>query len=107
LFQRRRGVQRRPGAAAVALARLGYEVVLMPERFRPMLCLWRDDFLEASKRVNGSSFAAVMREADKMMDEVNDIVDRFGGHCVECGYVPDEHIPGFFGLVEEERRNPA
>jgi hypothetical protein len=62
-----------PAGAAVALARQGFEVTLMPERYRAMLDVPGDDHLEASKRVLGVDFAVLMDEAGKVMDEVDAI----------------------------------
>ena len=86
-------------AAAVALARQGYEVALMPERYRPLLCHPLDDFLEAFKRVRGNEDEA----ASGMMDAVNAIVDAFGGDCFESGAVEDDYITDFCGLTRDDR----
>ena len=89
-------------AAAVALARQGYEVALMPERYRPLLCHPLDDFLEAFKRVRGNE-EAITRATSGMMDEVNSIVDAFGGDCFESGAVENDYIADFCGLARGDR----
>jgi hypothetical protein len=97
-----------PDGAAVALARQGFEVALMPERYRAMLDVPGDDFLEASKRVPGditkdSDCDNLLDEAIKVHDEVEAIVGRFGGQCYECGPEDDDYVAEFCGLTELER----
>ena len=93
-------------AAAVALARQGYEVALMPERYRPLLCHPLDDFLEAFKRVRGNE-EVIAKATSGMMDEVNAIVDAFGGDCFESGAVEDDYIADFCGLIRDDRATAA
>ena len=93
-------------AAAVALARQGYEVALMPERYRPLLCHPLDDFLEAFKRVRGNE-EAIAKATSGMMDEVNAIVDAFGGDCFESGAIEDDYIADFCGLIRDDRVTAA
>jgi hypothetical protein len=88
-------------AAAVTLARCGYEVALMPERYRPLLGHPLDDFLEAFKRVRGNE-ETIARATSGMMDEVNAIVDGFGGACHECGVAEDGYVAEFCGLTRDE-----
>ena len=38
-----------------------------------------------------------------MMDEVNAIVDAFGGDCFESGAIEDDYIADFCGLIREDR----
>ena len=54
-----------PAAAAAALREAGYEVVMMPEKFRSRLVHPRDDFIEVMKSIVG--------------DEVNQAIDRDDG----------------------------
>jgi hypothetical protein len=93
-------------AAAVALAQQGYEVALMPERYRLLLCHPLNDFLEAFRRVRGNE-EAIARATSGMMDEVNAIVDAFGGDCVEAGAVEDDYIADFCGLTRDDRVTAA
>jgi hypothetical protein len=90
-------------AAAAALGRRGFEVVLMPERYRPLLDHPLDDFLEASKRVRSEGAIA----ASEMMEEVAAIVDAFGGDCFESGAVEDDYVADFCGLTRDDRVTAA
>ena len=56
-----------PAAAAAALRKAGYEVVMMPEKFRSRLDHPRDDFMEVTKRIVGDE---VEQAIDAMMDDV-------------------------------------
>ena len=77
-----------PSAAAVALRRAGFEVTMMPEKFRSRLAHPQDGFIEASKDGTDDE-----KTVDAIMDEINAIVDRYEGLCGECGSIPSEHIP--------------
>jgi hypothetical protein len=89
-------------AAAVALARQGYEVALMPERYRPLLCHPLDDFMEVFRHVRGDE-EAIARATSGMMDEVNAVVDAFGGSCFEAGPAENGYVPEFCGLTRDDR----
>jgi hypothetical protein len=93
-------------AAAVALARRGYEIALMPARYRPLLGHPLDDFLEASKRVRGGA-EAITRATSEMMEEVAAIVDVFEGNCFESGAVEDDYVADFCGLTRDDRATAA
>ena len=69
---------RDPAGAAAALREAGYEVVMMPEKFRSRLGHPGDDFIEVTKRIVGDD---VYQAIDAMMDDVNTIVERYGGNC--------------------------
>ena len=57
------------------------------EEFRPRLAHPEDDFMEASIDATDDD-----KTVDAIMDEINAIVDRYGGLCCECGPIPSEHI---------------
>ena len=90
-----------PSGAAVALRRAGFEVTMMPERFRPYLGEPDDYFMEASKAGthDDKSIRAIMNEIDA-------IVDRYQGDCWEGGPMLSDHVPfdGLFALAEQEER---
>ena len=87
-----------PDAAAAALRAAGFEVTMMPEKFGARLVDPEDYFMEAS--IDGL-------EDDKILgaiwDEINAIVDRYGGSCDECGPVPSDYVP-FEDVFEEIRK---
>jgi hypothetical protein len=77
-----------PSGAAVALRKAGFEVTMMPEKYRSGLAHPKDDFMEAS--IDGTADDKVMVA---IMHGVNAIVDRYGGLCDECGPIPSNHVP--------------
>jgi hypothetical protein len=89
-----------PAAAAVALARRGFEVTLLPEIFRPLLSHPRDDFIEASKNVAaaGDDFEGLV---DDMKREVTALVGHHGGDVNECGLAEPNFVP--FSSFRDER----
>ena len=91
-----------PEAATDALRKAGYEVVKMPEEFRPQLAHPRDYFLEVVKPIvcDPEDF---MDEANIMMDELKEIVDRYGALADDCGPIDVDHIP-FASLFDDARR---
>ena len=76
-----------PAGAAAALREAGYEVVMMPEKFRSRLVHPRDDFIEVTKRIVGDE---VNDAIDAMMDDVDTLVDRW---CDDGGQIDEDHIP--------------
>ena len=80
-----------PAAAAAALREEGHEVVTMPEKFRSRLVHPRDDFIEVTKRIVGDEVELGAIYA--MMGGVNSIVGRYGGMCLECGQIDENHVP--------------
>jgi hypothetical protein len=80
-----------PAAAAAALREAGYEVVMMPEKFRSRLVHPRDDFIEVTKRIVGDEVNDAM--VIEMMHDVDTIVDRYGGWCDDGGQIDEDHIP--------------
>ena len=80
-----------PEAAAEALRKAGYQVTKMPEEFRPQLTHPRDDFLEVVKSIVCDP-EDIMDEASIMMDELNEIVDRYGALADDCGPIDVDHI---------------
>jgi hypothetical protein len=77
-----------PGAAFVALRRAGFEVTMMPEKFRSLLAHPEDDFMEVS--IEGTDDDKVV---DAIINEINTIVDCCGGLCFECGPIPSDRLP--------------
>jgi hypothetical protein len=86
-----------PSGAAVALRRVGYDVTMMPEKFRSRLTHPEDDFMEAS--IDGIDDDKIVHA---IMNEIDAIVGRYGGLCCECGPIPSDHVP-FEGLFEHTR----
>jgi|SRR6516225_1192906 len=77
-----------PSAAAVALRRAGFEVTMMPEKFRSRLAHPEDDFIEAS--IDGTDDDRIV---GAIRDEINAIVERYGGLCCVCGPMPSDYVP--------------
>ena len=77
-----------PSGAAAALRRAGFEVTMMPEKFRSRLTHPEDDFMEAS--IDGIDDDKIV---DAIMDEIDAIVERCGGLCCECGPIPSDYVP--------------
>ena len=74
--------------AAVALRKAGFELTMMPERFRSYLAHPDDYFMEAS--IAGTQDDKSIRA---IMNQINAIVDRFKGYCWECGPILSDHVP--------------
>jgi hypothetical protein len=77
-----------PAAAAAALREAGYEVLMMPEKFRSRLYHPRQDFLEVKKCIIGDE-----SKINKMMHDADTIVDRYGGVCGEFREIDEDHVP--------------
>ena len=86
-----------PSSAAVALRRAGFEVTMMPKKFRSRLAHPEDYFMEAS--IDGTHDDKIV---EAIMDEINAIVDGYGGLCCECGPIPSDHVP-FEGIFRPQR----
>ena len=80
--------------AEIALRRAGFHVTRMPDKFRSQLAHPDDEFMEASKA--GTDDGAIM-------DEINAIVERYGGLCDEVGTITSDHVP-FKELFEQRLR---
>jgi hypothetical protein len=92
-----------PDAAAVALRKAGFTVARMPERFRPRLYHPSDDFMQATI---GGLISDEYKVARAVRDEIDAIVDGFGGTCDRCDICPPDHALSFDELFEEQpRRN--
>jgi hypothetical protein len=63
-------------------------VFLTPEKYSGRLTHPLDDFIEAV--IDGPDDAKVI---GAIMSEVNAIVDKYGGICMECGPIGDEYVP--------------
>ena len=73
-----------PNGCAAALREAGFEVHRMDERFRKLMAVPGDEFLEATK---------VGTDADAIWKEIDQIVERFDGDCQACGEISDDHVP--------------
>ncbi len=82
-----------PVAAADALRKAGYEVTMMPEKFRSSLAHPNDYFMEAS--IDGADHDEIIAA---ISDEIDAIVDQYGGCCSACGPMSPCHVP--FGEFE-------
>jgi hypothetical protein len=89
-----------PDGAVIALQKAGYTVARMPERFRPHVYHPEDYFMLA---VIGGTISDEDKVAGAVMDEINRIVDRYGGLCHECGAEPPDYVPSFDELFEPRR----
>jgi hypothetical protein len=69
----------------------------MPEKYGPRLAHPLDDFIEAV--IEGSDDLKVIKA---IMDEVEAIVRKYGGICMECGPVGKDYVP-FADLFEDAR----
>ena len=86
-----------PDSAAVALRKAGFEVTMMPEEFKSRLAHPDDYFMEAS--IDGTDDD---KSVDAIMDEINTIVDGYGGLCCEWGPMFSDHVP-FEGIFRPQR----
>jgi hypothetical protein len=86
-----------PNGAAVALRRAGFEVTMMPQKFRSRLAHPEDDFMEVS--IDGIPDTEIV---NAIRDEIDVIVGRYGGLCCECGPIPSGYVP-FEGLFEQPK----
>ena len=80
-------------------AKAGYDVYLMPEKYSPRLANPLDDFMEAV--IDGPDDPKVI---EAIMNEVNTIVDKYGGLCIECGRVGNDYVP-FADLFRDSNCN--
>jgi hypothetical protein len=83
-----------PSSAAVGLRKAGFEVTMMPKKFRSRLAHPEDYFIEAS--IDGTDDDKIV---DAIMDEINAIVDGYGGLWCECGPMPPGYGP-FEGIFD-------
>jgi hypothetical protein len=77
-----------PAAAAAELRWAGYEVFLLPEKYRHLLTHPLDDFIEA--HIEGPDDPKII---NAIVSEVEAIVDKYGGVCMEFGPVREDHVP--------------
>jgi hypothetical protein len=90
-----------PDAAAVALRKAGFAVTRLPAKFRPRLCLPRDDFLQATI---GGTITNDEKTVGAVMAELNAIVRDYGGDCSECEVLPLDNVPSFDSWFEPSVR---
>jgi hypothetical protein len=81
-----------PDAAERDLRRVGYTVARMPDRLRPFLYHPQDDFLKAYIDVT-VDVDDRMKTSSVVMDDIQKIVDEYGGACMECGAEPQDYDP--------------
>jgi hypothetical protein len=74
-------------AAAAELRQAGYEVLRLPDEYRGRLSHPLDDFIEA--HIECADDPEVMIA---IMNDVNAIVDKYAGLCLECGRVERDHV---------------
>jgi hypothetical protein len=80
--------------AEIALRRAGFHVTRMPQTFRSRLAHPDDELMEASKA--GADDGAIM-------DEINAIVEQYGGLCDEMQSIASDYVP-FAELFEKRPR---
>jgi hypothetical protein len=87
-----------PSDAAEALRMAGFEVTMMPEQFLFRLAHPEDYFMEAS--IEGIDDEKIV---GAIKNEIDAIVDPYGGLCMEWGPIPsDDYVP-FEGIFEEPK----
>jgi hypothetical protein len=70
------------------LRQAGYEVSLLPDKYGGRLAHPLDNFIEAV--ISGPSDSKVI---DATMNEVEAIVCKYGGCCLECGPIGQDYVP--------------
>ena len=83
-----REIELDPERAAAELRQAGYDVYLMPEKYSPRLAHPLDDFIEAV--IVGPNDPKVI---DAIMNEVDAIVGKYCGVCIECGPIGRDYVP--------------
>jgi hypothetical protein len=78
-----------PDAAERALRCAGFNVMRLPERFRSQLAYPGDDHMLVTRRLEQVSGEVCCR----LMDEINAIVDPYGGLLCECGWMDPSEPP--------------
>jgi hypothetical protein len=76
-------------AAADELQKAGYKVYRLPDKYRWLLTHPLDEFLEL--RIEGKTGDDKL--IDAISDEVDAIVEKYGGFCDECGPVEPDRAP--------------
>jgi hypothetical protein len=74
--------------AAAALQKAGYIVHRLPDKYRKYLELPLDDHMEAVFATPDND-----ENTTRIWDEINAIVDKFGGYCGECGPITTDYKP--------------
>jgi hypothetical protein len=77
-----------PDLAADELRQAGYEVSLLPDKYSGRLLHPLDEFIEAV--IVGNDNPKVITA---IMDEVDAIVSKYGGTCIQCGPIPQDYVP--------------
>jgi hypothetical protein len=81
-------------AAAVALRKAGFEVLRMPSEYHKRMDVPGDECVEAYKMHDENHDEDDALHA--MFEEVNALVDQYGGLAHECGVVEQGHVPFAF-----------
>jgi hypothetical protein len=74
--------------AADELRQAGYEVFLLPDRYSAQLAHPLDDFIEAVIFCPNDP-----KVINAIMNEVDALVGKYGGVCLECGPIGRDHVP--------------
>ena len=77
-----------PDLAAAELRQAGYEVFLLSDKHTTRLAHPLDDFIEAI--IPGPDDPEVI---EAIANEVEAIVGKYGGLCIECGPIGREYVP--------------
>jgi hypothetical protein len=88
-----------PDAAERALRCAGFNVMRLPERFRPQLAYPGDDHMLVTRRVEQLSQEVYGR----LLKEINAIVEPYGGLLGECGWMNPDNPP-FEEIFAEPRQ---
>jgi hypothetical protein len=88
-----------PDIAADELRQAGYEVSLLPDKYTARLAHPLDNFIEAV--IFGPNDPKVI---GAIMDEVEAIVRKYGGVCLECGPIGRDYVP-FADLFKDPGRD--
>lgn len=87
-----------PDLAAAELREAGYEVFLLPDKYSIQLAHPLDQFIEAV--IVGPDDAKVI---DAISNEIETIVGKYGGLCIECGPIGRDYVP-FAALFKHVER---
>jgi hypothetical protein len=88
-----------PELAAAELRQAGYEVFVLPDEHRVRLAHPLDDFIEVVITATEDS-----KVIDAAVKEIEAIVGKYGGLCIDCGLIGREYVPFDDLLKNIERR---
>jgi len=87
-----------PEAAAAELRQVGYEALVLPQKYSHLLAHPLDNFIEA--HIDGPDDPKII---GAILNEVEAIVGKYGGVCMEFGPVGQDHVP-FADFVKDAAR---